>query len=188
MNKGNGYQKLRQKVFSLLGVVCSWTCAWVAVFESPKVLQTYKITTQRALSSQQTSAINTIPQLCIKNRCKQTLCQVLSDQRVATLVSVGACFHQLNIMNRHLLGLGISEKWFTVIVWLSTFVCAVCIGLKGIAHPKIKIKSSFTHPGVVLMQYDVLSFMDHKRRIYFKCLTRPYNASKRQTALRLFSP
>lgn len=33
---------------------------------------------------------------------------------------------------------------------------------KGSFHPTMKIMSSFTRPGVVLMQYDLLSFSDHR--------------------------
>jgi len=37
--------------------------------------------------------------------------------------------------------------------------------VKGIVHTKMKFESSFTHIGVVLKPYGLLSFMDHKRRI-----------------------
>jgi len=40
--------------------------------------------------------------------------------------------------------------------------------IKGIVQPKMKIESTFTHPGVVLMLYTLLSFMDHKRRSKIK--------------------
>uniref|UniRef100_A0A8C2AGW3 Cell adhesion molecule-related/down-regulated by oncogenes n=1 Tax=Cyprinus carpio TaxID=7962 RepID=A0A8C2AGW3_CYPCA len=44
----------------------------------------------------------------------------------------------------------------------------LCQILKGIVHPKMKIKSSFTHPCVVNMLNALLSFSDHKRRFLFK--------------------
>jgi len=42
--------------------------------------------------------------------------------------------------------------------------------VKGIVHTKMKFESSFTHIGVVLKPYGLLSFMDHKRRIEKKNL------------------
>lgn len=60
------------------------------------------------------------------------ICLVLSDQCVTP---VGVClrwpvlFHQLNILNLRLSEGGMSEKWHTVIGWLSESLSAVWTGL-----------------------------------------------------------
>lgn len=50
-----------------------------------------------------------------------------------------------------------------LICTIKVLICTLLLH-KGIVHPKITVKSSFTHSGVVIMQYAVLSFLDHKTR------------------------
>ncbi len=49
------------------------------------------------------------------------------------------------------------------------FITSIEINIKmskGIAHPKMKMLSSFTHPHVIPNLYKFLSYVEHKRRYF----------------------
>ncbi len=46
---------------------------------------------------------------------------------------------------------------------------SLCIGIKGIVHPKMKILSSFTHPQVVPNLYECVCYAEHKGRYSEEC-------------------
>lgn len=68
--------------------------------------------------------------------------------------------------------------WCPYFAWGSQGQVVLYRSVKGIVHAKMKINSSFTHHGVILMLHAHLSVIDHKRRIKNRACARPYNGSE----------